>query len=293
MKNLLYIITVLMAFGMVSCSMEAEEKITWDLQQHPEMLVVESIVTNEFKHQVIHLSKTNTYYDTSWPKGVGNATVEVSDGQTSYTFKELTDSVGWYTSEQPFAGKQRTTYQLNIQLATPINNITTYTAKSTLPEGLSMDSITCEIYKMPKLDLANDEEKKDTSVLVVYYFGNEPAEAENFYFVRTFCNGKLLYSNPKEYTYFSVARQNASYTHWADFEKNVGNNDSIRFQLFTISADYYHFLEAVQNIDDAGNSYSLSGPPANVVGNIEGGKALGYFLTAYFSEKKGYAINKR
>lgn len=279
---------------LVSCNLQPEEKITWNVQPSPEMLVVESIITNEMKQQVIHLTKTNPYFDTITPKGVSNAIVEVNDGTITYSFTESKDSAGWYFSTQAFAGKQKTLYQLSIQLSSPINSLTGYTAQSLLPDGLPIDSMTCEIYKMPQFNQqGNNNKDKDTTILAVYYFGKEPDEAENFYFTKVFRNGKLLYTNPKEYPYFTIAKQNQSFTHIIGFNKDVEGNDSIRFQLYTISSDYYHYLEAVQNIDISGNAYSMSGPPANAVGNVESGKALGYFLAAYVSEKKAKAIDKR
>ena len=158
-----------------------------------------------------------------------------------------------------------------------------------------MDSMICEIYSLPESSIDNEDKnkEKDTTILAVYYFGKEPAEAENFYFAMVFRNNKILYTNPKEYTYFSSASQNESYTHLIGFGKNVAASDTISFRLFTIGRDFYHYLEAVQNMDFSGNAYSMSGPPANSVGNVEGGKALGYFLAAYVSEKKVLAVDKR
>jgi len=154
--------------------------------------------------------------------------------------------------------------------------------------------MTCEIYKMPQFKLdQKDDKEKDTTVLAIAYFGKEPAEAENFYFAKIARNGKLLFTNPKEYPYFYTSSQNQSYTHIMGVEKNITTSDNILFQLYTISSDYYHYVEAIQNMDMTGNAYSMSGPPANAIGNVEGGQALGYFLAAYISEKKAIAIDKR
>ena len=147
---------------------------------------------------------------------------------------------------------------------------------------------------MPQFQLdQKDDKEKDTTVLAIAYFGKEPAEAENFYFAKIARNGKLLFTNPKEYPYFYASSQNKSYTHIMGVEKNITTSDNILFQLYTISSDYYHYVEAIQNMDMTGNAYSMSGPPANAIGNVESGQALGYFLAAYISEKKAIAIDKR
>lgn len=291
MKNLLYIVCMVCALN--SCNMD--EKITWEVQQHPEMLVVESIITNEVKQQAIHITLSNPYFDSNTPKSVTGANVVVNDGDNSFQFAESKEMPGWYFSEQVFAGVPLRTYHLSIQLASGVNGLTEYTAQSEFPKGLTMDSIKCEIYKMP--DMNNGEtknnEEKDTTILDIYYFGKEPENAENFYFAKEYRNGKLLYTNPKEYTYYSVASQNESYTHLVGVYKNIASNDTITYQLYTIGRDYYKYLEAIQNMDSSGDAYSMSGPPANAIGNVEGGKALGYFLTAFVSEKKALAVDKR
>jgi hypothetical protein len=275
--------------------MQPEEKITWELQQHPDMLVVESIITNELKQQAVHLMLSNTYFDGSAPKNVSGATIVVTDGVHPFRFLESNETPGWYFSEQSYAAESLKTYSLSIQLQHSINGLMEYTAQSQLPQGLEMDSMICEIYKTPKIiaDEADDNKEKDTTILGIYYFGKEPQTAENFYFAKVFRNKKLLYTNPKEYTYFNTASQNASYTHLMGFQKNVAGNDTIRCRLFTIGKDYYHYLEAIQNSDFSGNAYSMSGPPANAVGNISDGKALGYFLAAYVSDKETKAVDKR
>jgi hypothetical protein len=293
MKNLIYILALTII--MVSCNMQPEEKITWELKEHPEMLIVESIITNEMKQQVIHLTKSNPYFDSNVPGSVSGATVEVNDGSKAVSFIESKDSAGWYFSEQAFAGEPRITYQLRVKLPSAINGLTNYVAQSEFPEGLAIDSITCGVYRMPKFtETGQDSEtEKDTTILGIYYFGKEPNKEINYYFTKVFRNGKLLLSNPKEFSYYQIAKDNASFTHATAYLKNVANGDTILFRLYTIDKEYYNYLDALHNIDFAGNSYSLSGPPANAVGNIEGGKALGYFLTAYVSEKEGIVVDKR
>jgi len=292
MKLIIYYIIA--SVLLVSCAQQ-EEKITWELTNQPEMLVVESIITNINKQQAVRLTVSNPYLDQGQPKTVSGANVTVNDGTNTFLFAESHENPGLYFSQQLFSAQSHKTYQLDIKLSYVINGLMEYTAQSTAPQGLEIDSMLCEIYKMPEIagEDENSGEVKDTTILGVCYFGKEPNTSVNYYFTKVFRNGKLLETNPKEYTYYSVTSQNATYTHQIGFANNVTGTDTILFRLYTVDRDYNNYLEALHNIDFSGNSYSMSGPPANAVGNVSDGKALGYFLAAYISEKKSLAIDKR
>lgn len=267
-----------------------EEEITWKVGEHTDMLVVESIITNEFKHQSIKLSLSNTYFDTTHPRNLSGAIVSIEDGTEIFNFLEAGDTPGLYTSENPFAAEELKTYKLNITLSQPVNGLSEYNAVCQMPEGFKMDSIKSEIYALPELDFDTTEDD-DTAVLVIYYFGVEPVKSENFYFTKTYINDKLIDDTPKEYNFYSTSYENTGYVFIDSYFKNTFQNDTVTFQLFTINRNYYKYLEGVSIIDDSGNAMSMSGPPANAVGNVN--NALGYFLTAFVSEDISLAIDMR
>jgi hypothetical protein len=269
--------------------MESDEEIPWKLKSHPDMLVVESVITNEQKQHFVHLTLTNSYFDSSIIKPVTGATVEIKEGTNNFTFTE--SSPGWYFSDQEFAGTPLKTYQLSINLKTEINGLYEYSAISTMPEGITIDSINCEIYKMPEFSGLVDN--KDTTLLAIAYFGYEPTSPGNYYLNKVYKNGILLQGTPKEYQIYSDEYANGNYTHLSIYNKNISPGDTIRFRLYSIEKSFYKFIEGIQNIDLSGNAYSMSGPPANAVGNISDGKALGFFTVLYVSEKTSYAIDKR
>ncbi|HEX2936682.1 MAG TPA: DUF4249 domain-containing protein [Bacteroidales bacterium] len=292
MKNLLYILVI--AVTLTSCSMEAEEEISWNIEKHPDMLVVHSVITNEYKEQAVFLSLTNSYFDNAAPRSVSNATVVIEGGAKPVHFSERSDTPGLYYSEEPFACEPQRTYKLSITLAQAINGQNTYTALSRMPQGVNIDSMNCELYEMPEFTEEGDDDKdKDTTIIGIYYFGQEPQQAENFYFTRIFVNDKLTDNNPTEYDYFSITAENANYTHMKGYIHNAGANDNVKLRLYAVEKKYYNYLEALHKMEETGNAYSMSGPPANAIGNISEGQGLGYFLAAYVSEKTGQIVDKR
>jgi hypothetical protein len=291
MKKVFYL--MIMVAAMVACNTEMEEEITWKLDKYPDLLVVEGSITNEFKHQSIFLTTTAEYFDTSHPSGVTGATVTVNDGVNNYAFAESSIHQGLYLSDIEFSGEPLKTYTLNIELEQPMNNFASYSAVSTMPEGIDLDTILCEIYRMPDFDLPEeeDEEEIDTTILGIYYYGKEPDNPDNYYMARIFRNNEPCQTTVKEAMLFNDDYQNGGLSDYVLYVKNIEPDDNIRFNIFSIEKDYYDYIIDIQQMDQSGNAYSMSGPPANAVGNIS--HALGFFTATYVSEKSGIAIDMR
>jgi len=102
-----------------------EEKINWDLQiENVNTVVVDAIITNEVKHQHIHLTKPFTgSNDTAMP--VTGAQVYIITDNLTTIFLESPNNPGHYLSDYPGAGSIDITYQLNIQFEDK-----TYTAEA-------------------------------------------------------------------------------------------------------------------------------------------------------------------
>jgi hypothetical protein len=279
-----------LSLSLGSC-IKPEEEITWDLTNHPPMLVVDGTVTNEFKNQGVRLTLSNTYFSSGDPAVVHDALVYVTEGNNTYTFTESPDSTGWYYSNDPFAGLSGKTYSLRINLKENVNGQKEYTSSSTMPEGLNIDSIQCEIYALPKIFAEENSKIKDTTILVVLYFGNEPKTRGNYYCAKIFRNGKPLFSSVKSYPFSDDSERNGKYTNFMAVIKNVDVNDTIGFNLFSIDKQYYKYIDAISKIDQTGNIYSPQGPPANAQGNVN--CALGFFIATYISTGTSVAIDMR
>jgi hypothetical protein len=281
---------VLLCLFLGSCNGSVEE-ITWELKDHAPLLVVDGAVTNTLKNQGIRLTLSNAYFSTNDPEPVHNASVHITEGNISYTFTESTDNIGLYLSNDSFAGVPGKTYNLFINLAEGVNGKKEYTSSSTMPEGLDIDSIQCDIYELPKALVDESNEKKDTTILIVMYFGNEPESPGNYYFAKIFRNNVPLFSSVKSYPFSDDSERNGMYTNFTGVIKNVAPNDTISFYLYSIEKAYYTYINAITKIDQTGDIYSPQGPPANAKGNVDG--ALGFFVATYISVGKSLAIDMR
>ncbi len=290
MKNLLYIFTIAMLC--FACTDDMEEEISWNIDRSPDMIVVESIITNELVEQCVHLTLSGDYYDASPSRAVTDAQITVSEGANIYSFTESELQPGYYYSDEPFAGAPLKTYVLNIDLAREINGLTNYTAESTMPNGIEIDSAEFSLYEMPEFEMEeDDDEEKDSTILEVYFFGQEPVETGNYYLTKTFCNGLPLEETAKEYRIYNDETWNGDYTLSTIFICNLVPNDLLTFRIYSIEKGFYKFLEGILNSESTGGMGSVTGPPANAVGNID--KGLGYFGAAFVSQKTGPVIDKR
>lgn len=290
MKNILY--TIALAILCFSCSMDMEQEIDWKIDRSPDMIVVESIITNELKQQCVHLTRSGDYYDTLQARAVTDAQVMISEGANSFSFTESESQPGYYYSDEPFAGEPLKTYVLNINLNQEINGLSSYSAESTMPNGIEMDSAQFSLYEMPEFELGEDDgEEKDTTILEVYFFGQEPVETGNYYLTKTFRNGLPLEETAKEYRIYNDETWNGEYTLSTIFVYNLVPDDLFTFRIYSIEKGFYKFLEGILNSESTGGMGSVTGPPANAVGNID--KGLGYFGAAFVSQKTGPVIDKR
>ncbi|HEX2921260.1 MAG TPA: DUF4249 domain-containing protein [Bacteroidales bacterium] len=286
---------LLLATGFFTSCNELEEEIQWDIETAPEMLVVESVITNELKNQSVKLTLSRPYFDRAKPAAVSGAIMKLTEGTNVYSLIESSENPGVYISEVEFRGEPLKTYALKINLPEKVNGLLEYSAISTMPEGIDLDSAGFYIFKMPEFNLgeAEDGEEVDSTILGVYFFGNEPESDDNFYINKVFRNDIPLQKSSKEYLIYPDDNRNGEYSYMNAFICNIAEGDKITFQVLSIEKGFYKFLEGVINSEQSGGMGSISGPPANAVGNIQDGKGLGYFTAAYISEITGFAMDKR
>lgn len=91
-----------------------EKKVKWKLKNSQEQfLIVNGIITNEFKNQTINLSLSYSDLNGS-ATYVSGANVSVSNGNTVFRFVEDSETEGIYVSENKFSGVINNTYTLSI-----------------------------------------------------------------------------------------------------------------------------------------------------------------------------------
>jgi hypothetical protein len=268
-----------------------EEEISWKLDEYPDILSIDGIISNEEKQQSIMLTHTANYFNAGNPAAVSGALVTVTEGNIVYTYTESSINPGLYVSDDVFAGEPSKSYELFVQLEEPINGVSDFATTTVMPQGIVLDNIMCEVYDMPQLDIPGDDEERDSTILGIYYFGFEPVDQENYYLARIFSNEIPLQSNAKELLTFNDEYSNGNYSDFLLYIDNVMPDDLIRFRIISVEKAYYDFINDLKMIDDSGNAYNMSGPPANAIGNIP--NALGFFTAVFASEKTGIAVDMR
>lgn len=100
------IIGLLLGLGLLS---GCEEKVQWDLESSESVIVVDAIITNEFKRQEVFVYMSSAAYNAE-NTPVSEAAVKLWDGTQFYNF-ELSDTPGLYVSS-PFAATINKTFAL-------------------------------------------------------------------------------------------------------------------------------------------------------------------------------------
>jgi len=117
---------------LLSLVSSCEKQTDWDLQTgNMDLLVVDGIITNEFKLQTITITRPVSGINDT-PEPVRGATVLVSSDQLAHTFVEDSLHPGRYASEKPFKGIAKKTYSL---LITSGNQVYSSKAELAPPAG--------------------------------------------------------------------------------------------------------------------------------------------------------------
>ena len=289
-KYILSAILIVFTLIIISC---ADEEIAWEVEETTEMLVVEGTFTSEKKKHRITLSKTADYFLNERTPRLSGAEVTVTDGSNTYQFEELEEKKGVYESVRKVAGRAGHTYTLNIHLQEPVNNKTHYQATEQMIEGMDLESMEALLYRNP---FYQEEFPTDSLVLFIALYGHDPGNIDNLYMVDLYRNGELLQDTVDEKEIFSDSEQldNDGYIHNFTFFEEFQPGDTVAVRISTVSKSYQQFIEGILNIaNQSGNPFDLSGPPANAIGNIEGGEALGYFRVSYVSWAQSIVVDER
>ena len=278
------------ALGIISC---ADEEIAWEVEESPSLLVVEGSFTSEKKKHQIILSKTADYFIKHRTPRISGAEVTVTDGSKTYKFDELEEKNGVYESIRQVAGRAGHTYTLNIHLQNPINKKTHYQANEKMIKGIDLESMEALLFRNPFY-----EEGFPTDSLILYttFYGHEPENIDNLYMVDLYKNGELLQDTVDEKEIYSDSEQlnNGAYINDLIFIEDFEPGDTAAIKISTVTKSYQQFIDGILNIaNQSGNPFDLSGPPANTIGNIEGGEALGYFRVSYVSREEAIVLDER
>jgi hypothetical protein len=268
----------------------ADEEISWDVEEAPEMLVVEGRITNEIKTHTIMLSKTANYFSNEKTPVVSNATVSISSGATYITYQETPPGTGIYETVNEVGGTPGNTYTVDINLKEEISGLSHYSATSEMQPGLVLDSIEAFIYENP---FYTEEGVTDSLLIVIVAYGFEPKEINNIYQLNLYKNNQLINDTIDEtYLIRDSEEFEGSYVNTFYFFEEFKENDTVGFEVLSVDEGYMQFITGVNNLaNQSVDPFDLSGPPANAIGNIEHGKGIGYFLASQVSRVSTLAID--
>ena len=249
------------------------------------VIVIYGQITDEFKNQYIRITSSSPYFDEKMSPTISGAIVQVTstDGDL-FRFYEEKD--GYYISENCFAAKVGTTYNLTVEVDFDKDGeIETYEASTTILPVTPVDSV-----NVKPINIMGYRH------FALNFYMQDPPETENFYLCIFYINDSLTNNKLSQYLFTDDRMYNGEYidgatiTYFEDAtdEKNLtapraeeeGNymvnpGDKIRLQLLNIEKGYYHFIYESISVKYGENPF-FGGPPSNISTNISNG-AVGFF----------------
>jgi len=256
------IIIAILLFAAASC----QKVISLKLKNAAAQMVIEANITDQLEPQYIILSQSVPFTNTNSFPTVSKALITVSDSLgNAHVFFEI--QPGLYVSD-PFKGLYGTTYQLSVK-----NGNDVYTAQSTMPYPVPLDSVTA------KIDAFN---KKDRRTILVNY--QDPPNVANQYKFTMYVNGGQVSNIFANDDSFSDGR----YVKMELFETGTDilaeDTVTINMQCIDKSVYKYWFSMSQQQGEGPGGATTPSNPPSNISNN-----ALGYF-SAHTTQSKSIVV---
>jgi len=248
-----YIIITIVALAIASCTKVIDLKLGNNTGQ----LVIEGNVTDSGDF-IVNLTRNVPFTSTNTYPPVTGATVTITDDHGDNL--NLTEKQsGTYTFPKFFGvfGVSGRTYNLSVQ-----TNGSTYTATSTMPQKVQMDSIT-----------ANNSQftSKDKQKGITVYF-QDPVDQVNQYRFIMYVNGvqvKNIFAYNDDFT-------NGRYVSFQLIENDIKifSGDTVKVEMQCIDKPIYTYWYTLmqQQGDDPGGGVAPSNPPTNITP-----ATLGYF----------------
>lgn len=232
-----------------------QKTVKLDLNSVPPQLVIEGQVTNTPGPYTVTISRSvNFYADNTFP-GVPGASVSISDGQ-GVTDSLTETSTGNYTTHV-LAGKPGNTYTLSVRL-----NDTTYTATSTMPQPVGLDSVTFD-----------NSIGGGNSIRAQVHF-QDPPGVKNYYQFILFIDGSQF---TKDYFVFDDRLSDGRYIsqNLRMDSSYLSKGQQLRVDMQCIDVNVYNYFNQLAQATSTG-TFNTTTAPANPSTNISNG-AYGYF----------------
>lgn len=299
-------IFVLIFITIVSCT----EPYVLETENFEDLLVVEATITNEFKKQIIKLSRTIPLEeDTPRIEQGANVSITTNTGLV-YTFSEDNDS---YISDQEFQVEPSILYTLKIETS----NGKTYLSNSEkLPTEIQLDEVKAVTetkdnvlgvaIKVSSTDLTNSsnfyryEFIETYKIIPPYWSPNKVEVGPNNQFIvspRT-TETRVCYSSTFSNSVIIFSTENQNEDIVKDFnlhflaknDPKITNRYSILVKQYVQNPEAYNFYKTLKSLSSSGSLLSQV-QPGFIVGNIQNTndlneKVVGYFDVTSVSEKR-------
>jgi hypothetical protein len=255
-------VILLMALLISSC----KDVIDLNLAKAEPRLVIEGNVTDQIGPQVVTITKSVPFDNTNTYPPVSGATVKLVDQNgLSRTLTER--GAGVYMSSS-FIGKAGQSYTLNATV-----NGQTYTAKSTMPEKVLIDSVALSVQSFGT---------KITKTIIVFY--QDPVASQNRYRFVLSVNGVLIKRVFARNDQFNNGRFVQQLLYQDDVTLTSGDRVDIELQCIDNNV-YTYWYTFTQQSSSGFNSTTPTNPP----NNFNRDDVLGYF-SVHTSQHKNIII---
>ena len=258
LKSRPILIIMLITSGLLSC----QKAINLKLNNAAPQLVIEGNLTDQFGEQFVTITQSVPFTHTNTFPPVSGAIVTLSD---SLGIKlTLTETAPGVYSIYPLGGLHGHTYTLTVQTGGKI-----YTASSTMPYAVNLDSLTTK---------SNIFGSKDQRTVTVNY--QDPASIANQYLFVLYINSQqagTIFTNDDSFT-------NGRYVKYDLLQNGIdilpGDTATVEMECIDKNIYKYWFSLSQQQGNGPGGGTAPSNPPSNFNNN-----ALGYFSAHTVSTK--------
>lgn len=239
-----------------------------DLKNAAPQLVIEGNITDAGGPYYVKLSRTVDFSSNNVYPPVSNATVFITDSTNGQTDQLVQADSGVYVTTRT-VGASRHTYGLRVSV-----DGQTYTAVSTMPGRVPLDSITFG----ENLSFNNQQE-----INAVVNF-QDPVGLGNYYMFTEYVNSREI----PDIFVFEDRLSDGRYIQAPLFNDSsyLQRGDTLVLTMSCIDENAYNYFYTLMNV--TGNNNFQSVTPANPVSNISNG-ALGYF-SAHTIERAAISV---
>ena len=245
----------LIILGAVSLLCACQKTVTLPLKTAPSQVVIQGEVTDQPGPYTVAINQSVGFYaDNTFP-AVSGASVKISDGTITDSLTET--SPGIYTTHT-LQGRSGSTYTLTVGIGD-----STYTASSTMPAPVTLDSVT--------FDNSSRFKKNQITPQANY---QDPPNVKNYYQFIMYINGVQF---TKDIYAFDDRLSDGKYI-VQDLRMDstyITFGDNVRVDMYCVDVNVYNYFNQLSQSNGTG-AFNTAAAPGNPTSNISNG-AYGVF----------------